>query len=45
MTIEADTLVQLTEALQERGMVLVSEVAFIARRIGRIIIGFAWSSK
>jgi hypothetical protein len=29
MTIEAETLVQLTEALQKRGMVLVSDVAFI----------------
>jgi hypothetical protein len=29
MTIEADTLVQLTEALQRRGMVLVADVAFI----------------
>ncbi len=29
MTIEAETLVQLTEALQERGMTLVSDVAFI----------------
>ncbi|MDB6445617.1 MULTISPECIES: hypothetical protein [Pseudomonas] len=28
MTIEAETLVQLTEALQEQGMVLVSDVAF-----------------
>jgi hypothetical protein len=29
MTIEAETLVQLTEALQQRGMTLVSDVAFI----------------
>ncbi|WP_264082664.1 MULTISPECIES: hypothetical protein [Pseudomonas] len=29
MTIEAETLVELTEALQDRGMVLVSDVAFI----------------
>ncbi len=29
MTFEADTLVQLTEALQQRGMLLVADVAFI----------------
>jgi hypothetical protein len=29
MTIEAETLVQLTKALQQRGMTLVSDVAFI----------------
>ncbi|WP_460141627.1 hypothetical protein [Pseudomonas sp. S2_E01] len=29
MTIEAETLVQLTEALQERGMTLVADVVFI----------------
>ncbi|WP_269216529.1 MULTISPECIES: hypothetical protein [Pseudomonas] len=28
MTIEAETLVELTEALQDRGMLLVSEIAF-----------------
>lgn len=28
MTIEAETLVELTEALQERGMTLVADVAF-----------------
>ncbi|WP_256576113.1 MULTISPECIES: hypothetical protein [unclassified Pseudomonas] len=28
MTIQAETLVQLTEALQERGMMLVSDVHF-----------------
>lgn len=28
MTIEAETLVQLTEALQDRGMVMVCDVAF-----------------
>ena len=28
MTIEAETLVQLTEALQERGLTLVSDVIF-----------------
>ncbi|MGO3985787.1 hypothetical protein ABI582_15560 [Pseudomonas sp. SAS7] len=28
MTIEAETLAQLTEALQERGMTLVTDVAF-----------------
>ncbi|WP_282411464.1 hypothetical protein [Pseudomonas sp. PS02303] len=29
MTIEAETLVQLAEALQERGMTMVADVAFI----------------